>query len=153
MKRISIYFLMIVCLFVTGCGTDKVKEVATLDEFDNVSVNNSFVVNDNMESYKNVDYIVEAKKAVLNDIEIEMIKYTSSDYAKTVHDGQIDSFNLLKNTGAYEEKDKGNNYYRYALVSNGYYMVSTRVDDTLVFCKTLLGNKETVEKIYEDLGY
>lgn len=153
MKRISIYFLMIVCLFVTGCGTDKVKEVATLDEFDNVSVNNSFVVNDNMESYKNVDYIVEAKKAVLNDIEIEMIKYTNSDYAKTVQDGQIDSFNLLKNTGAYEEKDKGNNYYRYALVSNGYYMISTRVDDTLVFCKTLLGNKETVEKIYEELGY
>ena len=153
MKRISIYFLLIVCLFVTGCGTDKVKEVATLDKFDNVSVNNSFVVNDNMESYKNVDYIVEAKKAVLNDIEIEMIKYTSSDYAKTVHDGQIDSFNLLKNTGAYEEKNKGSNYYRYVLVSNGYYMVSTRVDDTLVFCKTLLVNKETVEKIYEELGY
>ena len=65
----------------------------------------------------------------------------------------LDSFNLLKSTGASEKKDKGDNYYKYFLISNNYYMVSSRVDNTLIFCKTLLTNKEEVDKVLDELGY
>lgn len=153
MKKLSVYLLMIMCLFMTGCGEDKVKVSVTLDDFNTVLTNKGFTVNDNMNAYSGVDYIIDSKKAILDDIEIEMVKYSNSDYAGKVLDSQIDSFNLLKSTGAQEKKDKGSNYYRYSLVSNGRYMISTRVDDTLVFCKTLLENKEIVEEIYNELGY
>lgn len=153
MKKLSIFVLIFMCLFITGCGEDKEKGVATLDNFNTVSVNNSFTVEDNMDAYQNVDYIVGSKVAKYDDIEIEMVKYTDDDYAEKVQDSQIESFNLLKSTGAFEDKEKGDNYYKYILVSNGRYMISARVEDTLVFCKTLLENKETVEKIYNELGY
>lgn len=153
MKKIEIYFLIIICLFITGCGKDKVKVVTTLDNFNTVLVSKNFTVNSNMNAYESVDYIVDSKKAYLDDIEIEMLEYTDSDYSKKVHDNQIESFNLLKNTGAYELNDEGSNYYRYELVSNGYFMISTRVDNTLIYCKTLLENKETVEEIFNELGY
>ena len=48
---------------------------------------------------------------------------------------------------------KGKNYYRYELVSNGYYMINTRVDNTLIFCKVMLNDKETVDEILDELGY
>ena len=107
MKKLSIYFLIIVCLFMTGCGNDKEKVAITLDDFDKTLTDKEFTVYDNMDDYSGIDYIVMAKKAVLDDIEIEMIKYTTNDYAVKVQDSQIENFNLLKNTGAYEDKEKG----------------------------------------------
>jgi len=152
MKKISVYILIIMCLFITGCG-NKEKVVATLDDFNTVASNNNFIVEDNMEQYSNVVYIHEAKKATYNDIEIEMIKYATSEDAKKVQDSHIDSFYRLKSTGAFEKTKKGKNYYKYSLVSNNRYMISSRVDNTLIFCKTMVENKDTVEKIYNELGY
>ena len=39
------------------------------------------------------------------------------------------------------------------MVSNGYYVVSSRIDNTLVFCKTMLKNKEKVEAILDSMNY
>ena len=153
MKKLSIYFLVIMCLFITGCGNNKKKDIISLNDFDKILTDNGFTVSDNMNNYSSVDYIVEAKIAVMDDIEIEMVKYTTNDYATAVQDNQIESFNLLKSTGAHEDKEKGSNYYKYVLVSNNRYMINSRVDNTLVFCKTLLENKEKVEKVYSILGY
>ena len=153
MKRFSIYLLFVICLFITGCGNDKTLEVATLDEFETITSNMGFTVNDNMRIYSNVSYILNSKVAKYEEIEIEMIEYSDASYAETVQNNHIESFNLLKSTGAYAEKEKGGNYYKYALVSNGRYMVSTRVDNTLIFCKVLLEDRETVEAIMDELGY
>lgn len=150
MKKIKIGFLVILCLFMVGCGNET-KEVATLDDFNTTAVNKNFVVS--IEDYSNVDYVEEAREATLDDIKIEMFKYTDNDSAKKVQDEHIDSFNLLKSTGAAEVKDKGKNYYKYSLVSNGYYMISSRVDNTLIFCKTSLDNKDIVDSIFDELGY
>ena len=153
MKKIGIYLLIIVFLFVTGCSNNKVKTAATLDDFESLLVEQSFTVSDNMKEYSGVDYVLESKKAIYDDIEIEMVKYVDSEYAKKVQDSQIESFNLLKSSGAFEKKEEGKNYYKYFLISNSRYMINARVDNTLIFCKTLLENKEKVEEIYNSLGY
>lgn len=152
-KNLIICLLFVMCLFVTGCGADKVKTAVTLDDFSTVLLSKGFTVVDNMDAYSNVDYILEAKKAIYDDIEMEMIKYTDSDTANKVQENHIESFDLLKSTGAHAKKDKGSNYYSYALVSNNRYMVTTRIDNTLIFCKVMIEDKETVEQILEELGY
>ena len=153
MKKIGIYLLIIGVLFVTGCSNNTVKTAATLDDFESVLVEQSFTVSDNMKEYSGVDYVLESKKAIYDDIEIEMVKYTDSEYAKKVQDSQIESFNLLKSSGAAEKNFSGDNYHKYFLVSNNRYMISVRVENTLVFCKTLITNKETVDKVLNELGY
>ena len=152
-KKRFIYLLFIFCLFMTGCGDDKTKTVATLEQFTDITTNKGFVVNDIMNIYENYDYILEAKKAIYEDVEIEMVKYTDSSYADKAQENHIDSFDLLKNTGAHSKKDKGDNYYSYSLVSNGRYMVSTRVDNTLIFFKIMLEDKDLVDEILNQLGY
>ena len=152
-RNLSICLLLLLCLFMTGCGEEKSKTAVTLDNFSNIVSGKGFTVTDNMNGYSDVDYILNSKFAVYDDIEIEMVEYSNSDYANKVQEGHIESFDLLKSTGAHVKKDKGSNYYSYSLVSNNRYMVSTRVDNTLIFCKVMLDDKEIVEEILTELGY
>lgn len=151
-KKYFILLGLVICLILTGCGGES-KEVKSTSDFNTVASNNGFTVNDNMSTYSGNDYITGAMVATTSDITIEMVIYDSVENANKVQEGQIDSFNLLKSTGASEKKDKGDNYYKYFLISNNYYMVSSRVDNTLIFCKTLLTNKEEVDKVLDELGY
>ena len=152
MKKKLILFMICACLLATGCGGE-IKEVKNLDNFTEIAGNNSFTVNDNMNSYTGVTYIEGSKIATIDDVTIEMVIYDSIDNAKKAQERQIESFNSLKSTGASQDKDNGKNYYRYSLISNGYYMVSSRIDNTLIFSKVLLEDKEKVENIFEDMGY
>jgi len=153
MKKLGIFLLVGIFLFVTGCSSNKSKVVVDLENFASITSNGSFSVVDMSGDYSDVSYIVGVREAKLDGIKIEMFEYTDVDSAKKVHEEHIDSFNLVKATGAYEIKDKGKNYYHYELVSNGYYMISTRVENTVIFCKTLLTNKDKVEEIFIELGY
>ena len=151
--KIKCLVLLLFCFILVGCSSGKEKEVVTTSKFEEISNSNSFIYLDNIGSYPNIDYMSEAKKAISDDIVIEYIVYTDEDSAKKAQDGQIENFRNIKGTAVTEHKDDGKNYYKFWMVSNGYYMISSRVDNTLVFCKTLLNNKEKVEKIIEDMGY
>ena len=153
MKKVFICFFMVMCLFMTGCGEEKSKVSISADEFNTICTDNGFTVNKNISIYKNYDYITDSRLATLGSIEIEMIQYTDSESAEKVLMGHIDSFNLLKSSGAAEKDTKGDNYHKYFLVSNNRYMISVRVDDTLIFCKTLLTNKDKVDEVFEKFGY
>ena len=153
MKKLSIYLVIIICLFITGCGSDKTRVAKTLDEFETAATGSGFSVTENEKYYSTTDYIIEAKIATYDEIEVEIIKYSDSETASKVQEQHIESFNLLKSTGAYAEKEKGSNYYDYALISNGRYMVSTRVDDTLIFAKVFIEEREMVESLINSLGY
>lgn len=153
MKKLFIYFLIFGCLLITGCGEEKSKVAVSTDEFDNICTDNGFTVNDNTLFYEDYDYIIDSSLADLDNIQIEMIQYTDSESAEKVLESHIESFNLLKSSGAAEKNYKGDNYHKYFLVSNNRYMISVRVDDTLIFCKTMLTNKEKVDKVFEELGY
>ena len=152
-KNLSIYLLLVLCLFITGCGGKGTKEVSTTNDFESIATSQGFTVYDNMELYTGVNYIVSSKVAAIGDMEIEMVEYIDSEYASKAQENHIESFSLLKTTGALVNKDKGSNYYSYALVSNNRYMISVRVENTLVFCKTLITNKEIVDKILNEIGY
>ena len=151
MKKIKIVLIMFCFLFIVGCG-DSVKEVGSLDKFQEVASENELIVEDNMANYT-ADYIKEAMVALNDDLSIEMIVYTDEDNASNVQDSQINTFMNMKSTSGVTKKFNGNNYYKFTMISNGYYLVSSRIDNTLIFTKTLLKNKDTVDNILEAMGY
>ena len=154
MKKISIFIILFICLFASGCGSNKTRTAATLSGFDSIFQNNGFTITSDNDKYKSVDYITSYSLATYDeDTSIEMIIYTDSDYAIKVQEQQIESFNLLKSTGAQVIREKGSNYYEYALISNNRYMISTRVDNTLIFAKVMLKDKDFVDGIITSLGY
>ena len=143
----------ILVLFMTGCASNEVKTVTSVNDFENAAMNIGFAVYKGSSEYDTISYINEYSKVTLDDIVIEMIVYADSESANKVQKSHIESFNLLKSTGAQEIKEKGKNYYHYSLVSNNRYMLSTRVDNTLIFVKVMLEDKEIVDGIIEKLGY
>ena len=140
--KIYLTVILILCIFISGCSNSS-KEVITSETFANNATSNNFTYEDNLTSYSNYNYILSAYIARYNeDISIEFITYDTEDNAKKVQESQIKGFNTLKSTGAAETKDKGKNY-----------MISSRIDNTLVFCKTPLTNKDNVEKLITSIGY
>ena len=153
MKKISI-FILCLCIMLTGCGTNNdSKEVGSIDNFQSVATNQGLNVSDNTDTYSDVDYITQSKISKLDDITIEMTIYTDNESAIKAQDSIIDNFMMIKSTGATQNRFKGQNYYKFWMVSNGYYMVSSRIDNTIIFSKTLLKNKEKVESLLDAMNY
>ena len=150
------FLVFCICLFLL-CGCTKEskesKVVRSVNDFENASIKAGFSVADNMGSYAGVSYITASKIATSGDISVEMVVYADSDSAKEVQDNQIESFKKIKNTATTENKEKGANFYKFWMISNGYYMVNSRIDNTLIFCKTPFKNKEKIEVILNELGY
>ena len=155
MKKIGLYALCLMCLLLVGCGSNKTKEVGSLDNFQSACVTNSFSYENKLSEYQaqNITYITDAGKATLDDATIEMVIYDNDESASKTQEQHIASFMNIKSTGATAHKEKGKNYYKFTMVSNGYYMVSSRIDNTLVFSKTLLANKEKIESILNEINY
>ncbi len=152
MKKYGI-LLLIMAFFLVGCGNNKTKEVGDINNFQTVAINNGFNAENNKSAYANDDYITDAILATQEEITVEMVIYDNEESASKVQESQIKSFSNLSSTGQSLKREKGKNYYKYVLISNGYYMVSSRIDNTLIFTKTLLTNKEKVETILDNMGY
>jgi hypothetical protein len=153
MKKINLLVLLLFCLVITGCNSNKSKDVGTLDSFEATCTNNGLSVSDNMQEYKDVNYVSEAKVAVLDDIRIQMVIYDNNENAENVFNEHISAFMTMRGSGSVINKDKGNNYYHFDMISNGYYMVTSRIDNTLIFTKTPVKNKEIVDSIFNELDY
>ena len=151
MKKVKILLVGLCLLLITGCA-GSVKDAISSDTFRSVAEKNDLVIADNMESY-DADYIKEALLATGDDLSLEMIVYDTEDNAITIQDSHIKAFSNMKSTSEIVKKYKGENYYKYTMISNGYYLVTSRVDNTLIFTKTLLKNKDVVDSILNEIGY
>ena len=152
MKRISLLFLLLICLFITGCNNVE-HEVKSLDDFMAVCENNYFTVTDKTSSYCSSDYIDSALLAKLDTIDIEMIIYSDVNTAIKVQENQFKNSTTLKNASTNITKDKGKNYYKFTVITNGYYTISSRIDNTIIFTNTTIDKKDIVDNIFDELGY
>lgn len=154
MKKSFLVFLIIVSLVITGCRKNSTRVATNLDLFSEAFSNEGFIVTDNINSYSGEDYITGAMIAKNSDGDgIEMVIYDTADRASNIQEQQIDSFGLLKGPASIENKDKGVNYYDYVIIANGYYMVSSRVDNTLIFAKVSDSNRDKIEGILDSMRY
>jgi len=147
----KIFLICFILLFICGCGSS-VRNVGNTNQFENSVIKNELIVEDNMHNYT-ANYIKEAILGTKDDITIEMVVYDNLDNATQVQNSQIDTFMKMKSTGSAIKKEKGNNYYKFTMVSNGYYLVSSRIENTLIFTQTLLKNKDKVDSILNEMGY
>ena len=152
MKRIGLLLLILCCFILTGCGSKEERTAKTLNDFEDICNDNGFAVTDGKVDYTE-ESITAARVASIDNEKIEMLIYDNSDTASKVQDGHIDSFMTIRNTMVTVDKKKGKNFYSFKMVSNGYYWVSTRIDNTLIFTKIPVDYKDNVDTILDSLGY
>ena len=152
MKKYHLLILIIFCLIITGCTSKETHDVKTLNDFEQTCTNNGYIVDDNMLNYVDRE-ITGAKIAKLDNEHIEMVIYDNETSAKKVQDKHIDEFMKIRNTLVTVDEKKGKNFHYFKMVSNGYYWVSTRIDNTLIFTKVPVDYKEKIDTILNALGY
>lgn len=152
MKKTFLLCLILCCFIVAGCS-NKVKDVKTLNDFDKVCTDLGYDSNDNLQNYQTDSYIIGSKVINLDEYKVEMIIYDNEDNAKKVQEQQIDTFMKVRNTMVTVVKDKGKNFYEFKMVTNGFYMVSTRIENTLIFTQIPVDYKDKVDSIINELGY
>ena len=149
----KIFLLLVLVLFITGCSSNVTKPAKNVNDFETAAENKGFTVEKDCKDYDGVSYIYEYGKIMTGESKVEMIVYSDSEKADAVQKTHIESFDLLKSTGAQAKKEKGKNFYHYSLISNNKYMLSSRIDSTLIFCKVDLADKDLIESLITELGY
>ena len=152
MKKYSLFILILFCLVITGCASKETKEAKTLNDFEEICTNSGFTVNDNLLSYTDEE-IKGAKIAKIDSEHIEMVVYDTAESAKKVQKKHIDDFMKIRNTMVTVDKKEGKNFYEFKMISNGYYWITTRIDNTLIFAKIPVDYKDKVDIILIGLGY
>ena len=135
MKKIYLLCLCLFCLLLVGCSNGETKNVGSLDTFQTSCTNNGYTCIDRLPSYQadGITYITGSIEGTYEGSTLEMVIYDTVENATKIQDQQISSFNKLKGTAATVKNDKGDNYRKYTMITNGYYMVSSRVENTLIF--------------------
>lgn len=103
---------------------------------------------------------VEIWTARKEDCEINF-GITLSDIEKKTKNIIIDKyFNVIKNeyenfkkSSSVEEFESHNNYSKYSLSTDEYYIIVTRIDNTIIFAKVSNQNKDNIIDIFNKLGY
>lgn len=154
MKKKIILSLLIITILLTGCTSNKTKTKIDNIKFTNTAISQGYTVTDNTQKYQDTTYITSSTLAKISDEhEIEMVIYDSEETASKAQEQHINSFNLLKSSGSTINKESGKNYYHYEMISNNYYMISTRIDNTLIFSKVKLSDKDKVISVINNLDY
>ena len=152
MKKYSLFILILLCLIISGCKSNETKEAKNLTDFETICTDNGFTVDDNLLNYTDRE-ITGAKIAKIDNEHIEMVIYDDAKSAKTVQDKHIDDFMRIRNTMVTVDEKEGKNFHKFKMISNGYYWISTRIDNTLIFGKIPIDYKEKIDTILNDLDY
>lgn len=147
-KRIKALIILVFVLLICGCGS-KTKEAITSKTFINV-VEEKMEINDIGDSYS---YANEAYLAYNsgNEMEILYAKGENSYEIKSVFADEVS--NVL---GGLQESDtiktsKGDNWERLEANNKDTYYYLIRIDNTYVYSKCKMADKNTLKNILKDL--
>lgn len=145
-KIITILFISFVSW---GCTT---KEVLTPNAFAAILKNNGFDIVNLTEQYKNNNdiknvYIGKSNKGYQIEYFILKDEETASNL---LNENASEITNSINTT---QTKREGDNYLKYIFVSNEYYFVVSKVDNTLIYVEASLDNQEEINNLLEQMNY
>lgn len=149
--------LGLVCILsiflVVGCAAT--KKALTAEDFENKTKEKGLLVVDVKDQFSQYDFITKATVAVNQEEgwQIEHYELKTLSDAKSMYNKNKSDFEKAKTNKNKETNMEVGNYSKYILETDTEFMLLTRVDETLVYIKTPIENKDKVVEIVKDLGY
>lgn len=88
-----------------------------------------------------------------NDFRINFFEINDENHAMYSYYDEILRIEKDNNGEFVENYESGDNYLRYTALTNGYYIVMSKVDNTVLFGKIKSSEKETLDSMLEELKY
>lgn len=155
MKKLKLIFSTFIFIFLfllTGCMK---KEAITSENYQTTMEAKNFTVVEATSQFSNYGYVKKALVALSSDssYQIEFYELDNEENAKGFYDTNQKQFEENEGEMSYSRKTNIANYSKYVLVSDGYYKVVSRIDNTVVYLNVPEDKKTEVEGILEELGY
>lgn len=96
--------------------------------------------------------VIDSYRAKKADYEINFY-VTSNELAKKNFDRIKLEYENNKDTSSIETSVSIENYAKYSLSTNGYYMIVTKIDNTVMFTKVSEQYKNIIKDAFDKLGY
>lgn len=162
---IKIGLLLILVLFVTGCGnkynstndndTNTSNKALTADNFkEKLNKEKKYLITDDTDLYKKQKFVKKVYIASDKDSNYQVVFYEFDNY-----ENSINFYNDIKKLIKEDESDYTDNednqtdHNKYILESSDNYYVLSQIDNTVVYVSTLIEYKNQVNTIIEKINY
>lgn len=150
-KIIMLSVLFLSLLFITGCGN---KTMIDTNEFKNKTNENGYTYTDVTSQFKDSVFIKEASIAgSIDGWQIEFYTLEDQNYASSMFEKNKLEFDNERGASSIKTSSSGKNYDRYSLTTSDLYMYLSRIDNTLIYVKENVKNKDAISEFIKDLGY
>lgn len=154
LKRFFLALVLFISVFaLTGCGK---KEALTYGQFYSRMSDKGYKLTDVKNQFENYKSISKAYVASSKDLtyQIEFYELSSEENAIAFYDNNKSIFEASVGKVVKKKIDiNGKNYSKYNATSNGYYMVVSRIKNTVVFARIAEEHSEQAKKDIKELGY
>ncbi len=149
-KCFLIVFLLLAMFTLTGCGN---KKALTVDEVKNIVEKEGFKATDVKYKYSNYDYVTDVYELGNSNFYIQFIVASDTNKAKQLFQNNKEIIDGYRNGDYKNSSTSGKNYETYKLISDGYYMYVSRIDNTLIYSNEKAEYKTEIQKIIDALKY
>ena len=134
-KKLSlIAVLVLFALTLTGCLN---KSVKTTDDFVKLAEEKEMKITNAIDQFGYVDFIEEANVATADGWQVEFYVLSDVAEAEGMYETNVAKFEAKKANSSTETSAEMGNYDSYGLTTGGFYMYVARVENTLIFYKSI----------------
>ncbi len=150
-KKGLLIVLLVVALFtLTGCITKKALSSA---EVKTIVEKEGYTVTEDNESYDEYEHIKEVLELGNSNFYLQFFVISDEEKAKTLFNNNKELIDNNREGNYTNSSLSGKNYETYELISGGYYMYVSRVDNTMLYVMQKEEYKDEIKKIIKALKY
>ena len=155
MKRISLMFCVLfisLCVIVTGCG----KKVVSPQIFESKLESYNYAVNKVAGLETTNSGLQNALLAIPknnDNIRVWYYIYKSKDNAIKAYNKKVESTNTYKDSSTITSNEDSSMISKYSFESNKNYILTTRIDNTIISVESDINMKDNMKSLMEELGY
>ena len=164
MKKVVIIIAIVVVLIIASIVAlfgilfsifNKEKSSITSDQFVSTMSEKNYAIVNSKNQFIEYDYINQAYIALEpnNNFQIEFYELKDNSYAVQFYNSNVSKFEESKGVASSQSNVNLKNSSKFALSTNGDYMVVSRINNTVIYARVSDKYKNEVDSLLKELGY
>lgn len=150
LKKLSLFLLVILlCVSLVGCGE---KVAKTPEEFNDFMESKDFSVADSTLFVQTVVTAETALTALNDNYEIDFYELDCNETSKEFYNLNKEAF-LNEESSNTTTEITGSNFDYFDMTNDSGFRMTSRIDNTVIYCYTEAEYKDEVIKLVKELGY
>ncbi len=150
LKKLSLFLLVILlCVSLVGCGE---KVAKTPEEFNDFMESKDFTVADSTLFAQTVVTAKTVLTALNDNYEIEFYELNCNDTSKEFYNLNKEAF-LNEESSNTTTEITGSNFDYFDMTNDSGFRMTSRIDNTVIYCYTEVEYKDEVKKLIKEFGY